>query len=538
MMTMMINRYHPLNQLHEQYGEKKTEKSSSFFLYSLFFLFAVLVVCVSFFFFLCIRPYCFFLFRLFCDDKIQCYSVQETSLIDLFFLTSFRSISSIMTEWREFRPDKQLLQNNFDGYRLSLEPLAQYSLKFDENLQVQKDIQLDQEFYTYNGIKAFKSSNQLYLNPWKDTSDAYFFDQFHSIQQMNLSSNESLSHLQQPINVYQLPKTTLNGSMIFITESMVVVGDGRSRLFILNSTNPKWKLLHEQDFDELINSPSRLLHAVYHQGTLHVLMGFIQKDCQLLWTSFSVGTANEIQLTRRRILNGKKWPDFYAFESNGQGIYITSEGLYKFTFDSLIEVKPEEPPKQPTLEKIESSLHYIWSQTHTTIDIEIDLTENTESQPCSVDIQVDHLKCSLNDTILVDAKLFDTIDPKESSYVITKDKNNQLTITLQKANVGSFWSEVFREGQAISGGIKMDNLPETNVDEDEDEMKQPYNNQQLEECDQYSNETDTFLVRIDGDTHRITHQALVNNQILFTQLNPPLLCIRNDVSNAKMFDEN
>ena len=85
---------------------------------------------------------------------------------------------------------------------------------------------------------------------------------------------------------------------------------------------------------------------------------------------------------------------------------------------------------------------------------------------------------------------------------------------------------------------KMTNLLETNADEDEDQMKQPYNNQQLEECDQYSNETDTFLVRIDGDTHRITHQALVNNQILFTQLNPPLLCIRHDVRHANRFHPN
>ena len=147
---------------------------------------------------------------------------------------------------------------------------------------------------------------------------------------------------------------------------------------------------------------------------------------------------------------------------------------------------------------------------------------------------LNHLKCSLNETILIDAKLFDTIDPKESSYVITKDKNNQLTITLSKSNIGLFWNELFREGQSISGDIKMIHLSETNNNnnaEEDDEVKQPYNNQQLEECDQYSNETDTYLVRFDGDTHRLTHQALINNQILFTTLNPPSLCIRHDVNN-------
>ena len=91
-------------------------------------------------------------------------------------------------------------------------------------------------------------------------------------------------------------------------------------------------------------------------------------------------------------------------------------------------------------------------------------------------------------------------------------------------------NEIFKEGQAISGDIKFNHVPEINNLEEFDEVKQPYNSQQLEECDQYSNDTDVVLLRLNGDTHRITHQALICNQILFTKLNPPLLCIRHDVS--------
>ncbi|CAF3498986.1 unnamed protein product, partial [Rotaria sp. Silwood1] len=430
-----------------------------------------------------------------------------------------------MSEWREFRPQQKLLNAKFDGYRLTLEPLAQYTLKFDNNIHVQKDIQLDNDLYTYNSIKGFKSLNQLYIN----NNDLYFFDQMYSIQKINLSSNESFSHMQQPTIVYQLPKNTLYGSMAFITDSLVFVCDGRSKLFILNTNNnSKWKLLHEEDFDEYLTTPIRLLHAVCYQGYLHVIIGFIQTECQLFWVTFSLESSNEMKLTRRRTLNGKKWPDFVAIESNGQGLYIAAEGLYIFTFDSLIEVKKEDIPKQLVIEKIESPLHYIWSQTHSIIEIEID-TQTNEPQQWSVNIESNHLKCSVNDVILINAKLYDNIDPKESSYVVTKDKSNQLSITLHKSNIGSFWNEIFKEGQAISGDIKMNSLPETtnNIEED-DEIKQPYNSQQLEECDQYANDTDNFLSRFDGDTHSITHQALIYNQILFTKLNPPSLCIRHD----------
>jgi hypothetical protein len=439
-----------------------------------------------------------------------------------------------MTEWREFRPQQKLLNSNFDGYRLTLDPLAQYTLKFDENIHVQKDFQLGNDLYSYNSIKGFQSLNQLYMNPWNNSNDLYFFDQNHSIQQINLSTTESLSHLQPPINVYQLPKNALNGSMIFLSDSLVLLCDGRSKVFLLNTNNSKWKLLYEKDFDEFLTSPVRLLHAVNHEGSIHAILGSIQTECQLFWVSFTMDSSNQINLTRRRILNGKKWPDFVAIESNGQGLYVAAEGLYKFTFDSLIEIKPEESSSNPVLEKIESTLHYIWYQTHSTIEIEID-SKTADSQQWSVNIESDHLKCSLNETILINAKLFDHIDPKESSYVITKDEANQLTITLQKTNIGSFWNEIFKEGQSISGDIKMMNMPETNNNVDEDnEIKQPYNNQQLEECDQYSNESDTYLIRFDGDTHRITHQALICNQILFTNLNPPSLCLRHDVINLNI----
>ncbi|CAF3218696.1 unnamed protein product [Rotaria socialis] len=434
-----------------------------------------------------------------------------------------------MTEWREFRPEQKLLNSNFDGYRLTLEPLAQYSIKFDNNIHTQKDIELDNDLYSYNSIKGFKSLNQLYINSWKpNNNDLYYFDQMHSIQQVDLTSNQSFSHLQQPTIVYQLPKTSLYGSMIFISDSLVFVCDGRSKLSVLNTNSPKWKLLHDEDFDEYLTSPIRLIHAVSCEGYLHAIIGFIQAECQLLWATFSIGSSSEIKLIRRRILNGKKWPDFVAIESNGHSVYVAAEGLYTFKYDSLIEVKKEEPPKEPVVEKIESPYHYIWSQTHNMIEIEIDIT-TSESQQWSVNIESNHLKCSVDDDILIDAILFDNIDPKESSYVITKDKSNQLTITLQKSNVGSFWSEIFKEGKSMSGDIKMNGLPETNNTDETDELKQPYNSQQLEECDQYSNDTDVYLSRFDGDTHAVTHQALVNNQILFTKLNPPSLCIRHDV---------
>ena len=426
------------------------------------------------------------------------------------------------TAWHDFRPQRQLLNSNFDGYRLSLDPLAQYHLKFDDFLQVQKDYELEQDNYTFNSIKGFKSLNQLVKNPWSNDEHLYFIDQNHAIQQIDVSSNQSLSHLQQPIAVYQLANPTLYGSMMFINEKHVCVCDGRSTITILNTETTKWKVVFEQDFDEYVHSPIRLLHAIEFEGAIHIVLGCIQTDCQLTWLTLS---SNELKLIRRRTLIGKKWPDFVCLESNGQGIYIVAEGVYKFTFDSVSEVKqPEELPKKSVLEKIPSSLQYIWSQTHCTIDLEIDTPSSNDQQEFSVQIDSDRVRCSLGSEVLIDAQVLHSIDAKESSYSIVKDKTSQLSISLQKTKHGLFWNEVFESGRSIDGQVKLVDFTETDED-----IKQPYNNQQLEECDEYTNENETFLTRFHGDTHQITHQGIIPNQILFTTLNPPSLCIRHDV---------
>ena len=247
-----------------------------------------------------------------------------------------------MINWRELRPQQNLLNANFDGYRLSLEPLAQYTVKFDDQLRVQKDAELDKDLYSLNGIKGFKSINQLYINPWKDEHELYFFDGARSVQRISIATNDSLSHLPPPNCVYQLPKNSLYGSLVFISDSIALVSDGRSKLFVLNTSQSKWKVLHEEDFDELVTPPIRLLHAVRHDESIHAIIGCLDRDCQLFWATFSHGSASgECKLIRRRTLRGKRWPDFLAIESNGQGLYIAVEQPFKFLFDSLIEVSDD-----------------------------------------------------------------------------------------------------------------------------------------------------------------------------------------------------
>jgi hypothetical protein len=218
-------------------------------------------------------------------------------------------------------------------------------VKFDDQLRVQNDAELDKDLYSLNGIKGFKSINQLFINPWKDEHELYFFDRTHSVQRLSISSEDSLSHLPPPTCVYQLATNSLYGSLVFINDSIALVSDGRSKVFVLNTSQSKWKLLHEEDFDELVTPPVRLLHAVLHEESIHAIIGCLDRDCQLLWATFSYGSSlGECKLIRRRTMRGKRWPDFLALDANGQGLYIAAEQPFKFIFDSLIEVSNDSSP--------------------------------------------------------------------------------------------------------------------------------------------------------------------------------------------------
>ncbi|CAF0762982.1 unnamed protein product, partial [Didymodactylos carnosus] len=454
-------------------------------------------------------------------------------------------------QWYDFRPNKKLLNPKFDGYRLSLDPLAQYVLKFDNDIQVQSEIDLNDELYIYNCIKAYKSLNHLYYDQWtsnENNDKLYFIDKNCSIFYINVT--DDLSHLQQPTCVYQIPSTnkTSNGSMIFVSEKIVLINDGAQKLFIVNNENKKWTLIHQEDLlqdDETFST--RLLHSVIFEQYLHVLIGYVDNktqytsdntkiktnQCKLIWLTYSL---TQIKCVRTRKLEGKKWLDYAAIEMNGEALYIAADCAYQFIYDSMIEVK--KPVIPSTLHRIESKYKYRWSETSETISISVDNIPTEGEQKLNVKFDVDCMQCKIGDEVLFDGHLFDSVEIEKSSYRIEDDK---LQIMLQKKTPNSIWNDVLKDGEAIEGemGFVDENSTTTTkldgqeVEENNKNPQQPFNIQQLEECDQYTNEDDAYLQRLCGNTHRVTHQATLINQILFTtrltKSELPAICLRHDV---------
>jgi hypothetical protein len=83
----------------------------------------------------------------------------------------------------ELRPDSKLLKSNFDGYKLSLEPIPILRL---ENVPIPNRISpnLSAGEYSEKHSSLFQLHNHLIADPWLSNT-AYYFDVTSSIQKIH-----------------------------------------------------------------------------------------------------------------------------------------------------------------------------------------------------------------------------------------------------------------------------------------------------------------------------------------------------------------
>lgn len=82
-----------------------------------------------------------------------------------------RSVPLEMAKLFDLRPQKSLLDASFEGYKLSLEPLAVYRHELPVGVH---HLQPSEEQYSYEHAKTFGFHNHLHADLWH-TDGAYFF---------------------------------------------------------------------------------------------------------------------------------------------------------------------------------------------------------------------------------------------------------------------------------------------------------------------------------------------------------------------------
>ncbi|XP_032037309.1 nudC domain-containing protein 1 isoform X1 [Aythya fuligula] len=451
------------------------------------------------------------------------------------------------------RAKRLLLEPRFEGYKLSLEPLACYRLGLADAVA---EVKLRDDQYTLDHMRAFGMYNYLHLDSWSQ-DNVYYVDQSGRVMNLSVTLDTSL---QKPREVFRLPAdltacdNRLCASIYFPSSTWVTLSDGTGRLYLIktgkrgDSASEKWEIV----FNEELGSPFIVAHSVsfVKSGThsVAVLLLRVEKDeldtkgsgfhVTLEWVTIAEMSKegdHQYEICRKRVLQGKSVPHYAAIEPSGDGLMILSYKPFKSIQQE--EEKLVENDDAKTANEKTDPLYY-WQQTEDDVTITIHIPQDITKDDIKVHFSPENIRVTLKDQPpLMEGKLHSSVDHESCTWIIKENKS--LEISLIKKNEGLRWPELIigdTNGEFIMDTEMSEclmHLTSEEMNPNPEKENPPCNAQELEECDAFLEDSAT-LCRFDGDTLKVTHVInLGSNQYLFSAVvdprEMPCFCLRHDV---------
>ncbi|XP_045487658.1 nudC domain-containing protein 1 [Pieris rapae] len=448
----------------------------------------------------------------------------------------------------ELRPNRRLLDHEFEGYKLNLNALPQHVLELTSNVDrlFPGEVQ-----YSYVHAKLFALHNHLIVDYWDHAFNFYYIDKN---QQVRNTSFESISNTFQQGVVYDIPAHEerksghFNLCLNFASSTLAVISDGTGYLHIVDTglrNNPATKKqMWSTAFSCLaIGSGTYFVivdtkfQANESKEILHCLLQSVeQNDKQfnsiLSWITFENNGQGWKQSVLKQI-QGKGIVHYSAIESNCSAIYIASDNTFKFTLDSereIVDTQTEQPRQ----------IIYTWLQTPDDVTITLQLENNFDKNLLLINVSPVSIKITYAGKDFVNGKLKSKIDSELTTWNV--QQNGQVDVLITKSD-NMMWEELIDGGDKNGEQIMDASLVEeahrrlmhlcAETEVVPDRTVQGLSTQELEECDAASEE-DTVLVRLDASNHTITHRVPLSvHQFLFNikleTEGVPALCLRHDV---------
>lgn len=401
----------------------------------------------------------------------------------------------------ELRPNRKLLQPNFDGYKLSLEPIPIWRQALD--VKVDRVYPSDDQ-YSLIHAKLFGLHNHLVNDLWVN-SGVYFIDENWKVNKALLTANRNLQELDY---VYEVPSHIerqpghYHVSLQFCSEQYALIADGTGSLHIVKTGNRnrigiKWDCVFS---DQVLGSgicfvivDSRLEHEGGKE-VIHCLLQHIQQrekafETVIEWVSLK--RENLIwNIVSVKQLKGNGNLHYVALESQGKGLYLASDHPFSFTSD----LNSEAPKETVNIE--ERNLVYSWLQTGEDITLTLQLDKNYNKSLLNVETTATSIKVIYNELELLKGELHMAIDHDLTTWNV--ESSGKLDILLTKTGSGAMWASLLKGGDP-GGEQVMDQLlveqvhrrlahlcSETEVTAEG--APPAFSHQQLEECDAVSEE--------------------------------------------------
>ncbi|KAL1518026.1 hypothetical protein ABEB36_001712 [Hypothenemus hampei] len=437
----------------------------------------------------------------------------------------------------EIKPDRLLMDPNFDGYKLSLE-----ELKFSkQNLKIPTGKALLNP--SKSGLlhaKLFGLHNHLIYDRFDQFFSVYFIDKQFNIQKAYVDNDSE--QLVEPVNVYSIPNERdvatgdYNATLCFASPEYAVASDGMGLLYVLNTKDKKNDDQFECVFsDKVLDNGEKgfvVSDALYHSGKqeLHVLLLHIEEDDSnrfvsvIHWLTFKGSFDNNWGQVGLKQLKTKGEIQYLHLEINCDHVYVVSENPVKFTLNS-------EHPIEENIAETQRK-NYQWIQNFEDITLRYPLEQNCQKNLIKVIAENRKITISYNANTLLEGELGGPIDASLLTWSLVGDI---LEVSIVKSDP-TMWSKFIKEDQQGEHLIEpINERPQGLTRETEmvPQSGQTFHSQQIEECDFETDKSEVFL-RISGLSNKVTHQIhLGSHQVLLSQyldsVQPPALGIRRDV---------
>ncbi|CAK1548000.1 unnamed protein product [Leptosia nina] len=448
----------------------------------------------------------------------------------------------------ELRPNRRLLDHEFEGYKLNLNSLSQHS--FELECLVDR-LFPDEVQYSFVHAKLFALHNHLLLDYFDHAFNFYYID---CNQQVRNITFETITNKFHQAVVYDVPAHEerksghFNLCLLFPSCNLAVVSDGTGYLHIVDTglrnkratEKQTWSTLHSclaLGADKYFVLVDSRMQEIDSKEVLHCLLQSVEQDDKhfnsvLTWLSFENDGSGWKQIAVK-CAQGKGILHYAAIESSCSALYVASDHIFKFTHDSekaIVEPSTEQP----------KPLMYTWLQTEDDITITFQLEDNFDKKELCINVAPLLVRISYSGKVFVNGKLKNKVASELTTWNI--QDNGHIDVLLTKSESG-IWDELIEGGDNHGEQIIDASLVEevhrrlmhlcADTEVTADQAVPGLSTHGLEECDAASEE-DTVLVRLDATIHTTTHRIPLSvHQFLFSvkleTLEVPALCLRHDV---------
>ncbi|KAJ8670273.1 hypothetical protein QAD02_001532 [Eretmocerus hayati] len=439
-----------------------------------------------------------------------------------------------MTKIVDLRPDRNLLNPNFEKYQFSSDTFLH---KYEKSLQTEilrRELGPTQDSYLEARLFAFH--NHLFKSPYDST--CWFIDKHGGIWKFTSEELLELIHTSKTITEIS-SECIYNPSMAFASQDMIVICNGSGTLEFLVQTSESLKNISIGDLDpavildaRFIKEMSKIIVALYrieeNEGKRFSRLTFLTYDYDV--------TLQNLKLHQKQMLKVKGVIEYVYIEDNGRYFQIISQDQAEFEYDSLNSI--ERSDGNSVTESQINIPKYCWSQDEDSITVYMKINEKLGDTPAKVEVTPTSVSIQVGNSSLLNG---DTPHRLESDLTTWKRNGNTLEIELSKSENGLMWNELLKGdtgGEYLPNEALADEVHSrlahlcSSVQESNSQGHPTigFNSEQLEECDLSGAEN--ILQRINFTTHTATHIVMIgsSNRIIFCEKrnNEQVICLRHD----------